>query len=77
MEKVFPIRKDKRALIPAVTHVDGSGRLRSVSADCADAGGGDLVLLENRYGCDRIGCVCDQSASSRFSGGAAEAGWDR
>ncbi len=31
MEKVFPIRKDRRALIPAVTHVDGSGRLQTVS----------------------------------------------
>ncbi len=30
MEKVFPIRAEKRALIPAVTHVDGSGRLQSV-----------------------------------------------
>ena len=33
MEKVFPIRKDKRSLIPAVTHVDGSGRLQTVSRD--------------------------------------------
>ncbi len=32
MEKVFPIRKEKHALIPAVTHVDGSGRLQTVSA---------------------------------------------
>jgi carbamoyltransferase len=32
MEKVFPIRKDKHAVIPAVTHVDGSGRLQTVSA---------------------------------------------
>jgi carbamoyltransferase len=31
MEKVFPIRPDKRDLIPAVTHVDGSGRLQTVS----------------------------------------------
>lgn len=31
MEKVFPIKKEKHALIPAVTHVDGSGRLQSVS----------------------------------------------
>ncbi|MBP6783741.1 MAG: carbamoyltransferase [Verrucomicrobiales bacterium] len=31
MEKVFPIREEKRSLIPAVTHVDGSGRLQSVS----------------------------------------------
>jgi len=30
MEKVFPIRAEKRALIPAVTHVDGTGRLQSV-----------------------------------------------
>jgi carbamoyltransferase len=31
MERVFPIRTEKRELIPAVTHVDGSGRLQSVS----------------------------------------------
>jgi carbamoyltransferase len=30
MEKVFPIRPEKHALIPAVTHVDGTGRLQSV-----------------------------------------------
>ena len=32
MTEVHEIRADKRALIPAVTHVDGSGRLQSVSA---------------------------------------------
>jgi carbamoyltransferase len=32
MEKVFPIRVEKRAIIPAVTHVDGTGRLQSVDA---------------------------------------------
>ena len=31
MENVFPIRKEKREMIPAVTHVDGSGRLQTVS----------------------------------------------
>ena len=31
MERVLPIRPDKRAVIPAVTHVDGSGRLQTVS----------------------------------------------
>jgi carbamoyltransferase len=31
MEKVFPIRREKRDRIPAVTHVDGSGRLQTVS----------------------------------------------
>jgi carbamoyltransferase len=30
MEKVFPIKAEKQALIPAVTHVDGTGRLQSV-----------------------------------------------
>ncbi|MDP8992243.1 MAG: carbamoyltransferase [Actinomycetota bacterium] len=29
---VLPIRKEKRDLIPAVTHVDGTGRLQSVTA---------------------------------------------
>jgi carbamoyltransferase len=33
MEKVFPIRKEKQALIPAVTHVDGTGRLQSVDEE--------------------------------------------
>lgn len=31
MEKVFPIKPEKHSLIPAVTHVDGSGRLQTVS----------------------------------------------
>jgi carbamoyltransferase len=30
MEKVFPVRPNKQSLIPAVTHVDGSGRLQTV-----------------------------------------------
>ncbi|HEY6900754.1 MAG TPA: carbamoyltransferase C-terminal domain-containing protein, partial [Puia sp.] len=32
MEKVFPIRQEKRPLIPAVTHADGTGRLQSVDS---------------------------------------------
>jgi carbamoyltransferase len=31
MMQVFQIRKEKRAQIPAVAHVDGSGRLQTVS----------------------------------------------
>ncbi len=30
MERVFPVRIEKRELIPAVTHVDGSGRVQTV-----------------------------------------------
>lgn len=33
MEKVFPIKEDKRPMIPAVTHVDGTGRLQSVDKE--------------------------------------------
>jgi carbamoyltransferase len=31
MERVLPIHAEKQALIPAVTHIDGSGRLQTVS----------------------------------------------
>ena len=30
MLKVFPVKKEKRSLIPAVTHADGTGRLQTV-----------------------------------------------
>jgi carbamoyltransferase len=33
MEKVFPIKEEKRKIIPAVTHVDGSGRLQTVNKE--------------------------------------------
>lgn len=33
MEKVFPVRPEKRAEIPAVTHVDGTGRLQTVDKE--------------------------------------------
>ena len=33
MMQVFSIREEKRILIPAVTHVDGSGRLQTVTKD--------------------------------------------
>ena len=32
MQQVYSVRPDKRAVIPAVTHVDGSGRLQTVSS---------------------------------------------
>lgn len=31
MQQVYPVREEKRDVIPAVTHVDGSGRIHTVS----------------------------------------------
>lgn len=33
MTQVYPVRAHKRALVPAVTHVDGSGRLQTVTRE--------------------------------------------
>jgi carbamoyltransferase len=33
MERVYKIKPEKRKLIPAVTHVDGTGRLQTISQD--------------------------------------------
>jgi carbamoyltransferase len=33
MMQVYPVRSDKQSVIPAVTHVDGSGRLQTVSRE--------------------------------------------
>jgi carbamoyltransferase len=33
MIQVYPVRAEKRSAIPAVTHVDGSGRLQTVSCE--------------------------------------------
>jgi carbamoyltransferase len=32
MQQVYPVRPEKRDVVPAITHVDGSGRLQTVSA---------------------------------------------
>lgn len=31
MQQVYPVREDKRGILPAITHADGSGRLQTVS----------------------------------------------
>lgn len=31
MQQVYPVRDDKRSVLPAITHADGSGRLQTVS----------------------------------------------
>jgi carbamoyltransferase len=33
MQMTYPVREEKRELIPAPTHVDGTGRLQTVSRD--------------------------------------------
>ncbi len=33
MERVFPIKREKQEVVPAVTHVDGTGRLQTVSRE--------------------------------------------
>ena len=46
MEKVFPIKPEKQVLIPAVTHVDGSGRLQVVNKQTSPR---YYALIENFY----------------------------
>lgn len=45
MMQVYPIREDKRPLIPAVTHVDGTGRLQTVN----EADNGRYYRLIRRF----------------------------
>jgi carbamoyltransferase len=45
MSKVFQIKEEKRKIIPAVTHVDGSGRLQSVTKEL----NGDYFNLINYF----------------------------
>ena len=49
MMKVFPIRKEKREEIPAVTHADGTGRLvrQSLKIPIPRYHANDLKLLRN------------------------------
>lgn len=32
MQQVYPVREEKRSIVPAITHADGSGRLQTVNA---------------------------------------------
>lgn len=36
MLQVYPVRSDKRSVVPAITHVDGSGRVQTVSRESND-----------------------------------------
>jgi carbamoyltransferase len=50
MIQVYPVRPDKREVIPAVTHVDGSGRLQSVSRDSNARYWALIRAFQNRTG---------------------------
>ena len=50
MIHVYPVRAEKRAVIPAVTHVDGSGRLQTVSAAVAPLYWQLLAAFRDRTG---------------------------
>jgi carbamoyltransferase len=50
MIQVYPVRPDKRAVIPAVTHVDGSGRVQTVSRHANPLYWQLLTAFEKRTG---------------------------
>lgn len=50
MEKVFPIKESKRKAIPAVTHVDGSGRLQTVDKNISPRYYGLIETFRNKTG---------------------------
>ncbi len=50
MIKVYPIRPEKRAAIPAVTHADGTGRLQTVTAAADPLYHGLITAFERRTG---------------------------
>jgi carbamoyltransferase len=50
MIKVYPIRPEKRHLVPAVTHVDGTGRLQTVSRQSSSRYWQLIAAFERRTG---------------------------
>lgn len=58
MEKVYPIRKDKRNVIPAITHADGSGRLQTVSKQVNER---YYKLIEEFYKITKVPVVLNTS----------------
>jgi len=75
MEKTFHIREDKRPLIPAVVHEDGSGRVQTVTAEMAplfhklissfDKLTGIPVLLNTSFNLNGEPIVCSPSDAIR------------
>ena len=50
MQQVYPVQPDKREGLPAITHVDGSGRLQSVAAGENEAYHALISAFERRTG---------------------------
>jgi carbamoyltransferase len=50
MERVYPFKKDKAPEVPAVVHVDGSGRLQTVTSDVAPRFHALITAFEQRTG---------------------------
>jgi carbamoyltransferase len=50
MTAVFPIREERRRLVPAVTHVDGSGRLQTVARESQPLYWALIAAFEARTG---------------------------
>jgi carbamoyltransferase len=50
MIQVYPVRPDKRSVVPAVTHVDGSGRIQTVSRESNPRYWGLIRALERKTG---------------------------
>lgn len=58
MLTVYPVRPEKRAEIPAVTHVDGTGRLQTVTQDTNERYFRLITEFENRTG---VGVILNTS----------------
>lgn len=58
MLMVYPVRPDKRSVVPAITHVDGSGRLQTVDRDTNPRYHGLIEAFERRTG---VGLVLNTS----------------
>jgi carbamoyltransferase len=75
MERVFPIREEKREEIPAVVHFDGTGRLQTVTADASprfhklisafEKATGVPVLLNTSFNVNGEPIVCTPSDAIR------------
>jgi carbamoyltransferase len=50
MMQVYPVQPAKQAVVPAITHVDGSGRLQTVNAHSNDRYWSLIRAVERRTG---------------------------